>query len=102
MPGDNWNELVETYTEPAKVNHIEEKLTLDQDISKGEYIISLAVLDPAGMLPSLRFAMQNYYNGGRHPIGMIGVNTEPKTFEMDKKTFNDIKADKSLKYVLDK
>jgi len=40
-------------------------------ISNGKYILSLAVTDPAGNSPSLRFATVNYLNGGRHPFGIV-------------------------------
>ena len=40
----------------------------------GQYILALAILDPAGQLPSLRFATRQYFKGGRHPIGIVTVN----------------------------
>ena len=98
MPGDNWNNSSKVYTQPATPNHVEEELTLDKKLDTGDYIISIAVLDPAGMLPSLRFAVQNYFEGGRHPMGHIGVNTEPIYFEIPVSSFNDMRQDKTLKY----
>ena len=98
MPGDNWNNSTKVYTQPATPNHVEEELTLDKKLDTGDYIISIAVLDPAGMLPSLRFAVQNYFEGGRHPMGHIGVNTEPIYFEIPVSSFNDMRQDKTLKY----
>ena len=100
MPGDNWNNSQKVYTQPAAINHIEEELTLDKKIDTGDYIISIAVLDPAGMLPSLRFAIQNYFEGGRHPMGHIGINTEPIYFEIPVSSFSDMRQDKTLKYKL--
>jgi hypothetical protein len=35
--------------------------------------LSVAVLDPAGLQPALRFATRQYWNGGRHPIGRVSV-----------------------------
>ncbi len=57
-------------------------------LSDGEYILTIAVLDPAGNLPSLRFATANYLNGGRHPIGIIDLknnqcNPLPGDFHFD-------------------
>lgn len=100
MPGDNWDNSQKVYTQPAAINHIEEELTLDKKIDTGDYIISIAVLDPAGMLPSLRFAIQNYFEGGRHPMGHIGINTEPIYFEIPVSNFSDMRQDKTLKYKL--
>jgi hypothetical protein len=100
MPGDNWDNSQKVYTQPAAINHIEEELTLDKKIDTGDYIISIAVLDPAGMLPSLRFAIQNYFEGGRHPMGHVGINTEPIYFEIPVSNFSDMRQDKTLKYKL--
>ena len=88
------------YTQPDAIYHIEEELTLDKKIDTGDYIISIAVLDPAGMLPSLRFAIQNYFEGGRHPMGHVGINTEPIYFEIPVSNFSDMRQDKTLKYKL--
>lgn len=98
MPGDKWDNSKKVYTEAAAVTHIEELLTLDTNLDTGDYIISISVLDPAGMLPSLRFAIQNYFEGGRHPMGHIGINTEPVYYEVKSSEFMDMRQDRTLKY----
>jgi hypothetical protein len=100
MPGDKWDNSKKEYLEPATINHIEESLTLDTNLDTGNYIISISVLDPAGMLPSLRFAIQNYFEGGHHPIGHIGINTEPIYYEVKTTEFKDLRQDRTLKYKL--
>ena len=100
MPGDKWDSSKRVYLEPATAYHIEEKLILDANIENGDYIISVAILDPAGMQPSLRFAVKNYFKGGRHPMGHIGVNTDLDNYEIVLSKFDDIKEDKTLKYQL--
>jgi len=100
MPGDNWNTSNRTYDKPAEKYTIDEELTFDGTLDTGSYIISVAVLDPAGMLPSLRFAIQNYVQGGRHPMGYIGVNTQPVKYEVPLTEFADMRQDKTLKYKL--
>lgn len=102
MPGDNWNNEVKRYTIPAETYHVEESVTLDEELPAGEYIISVAVLDPAGMLPSLRFAAVNYFEGGRHPMGYIGVGQTPENFEIANEEFFDIQSDKTLHYIYNK
>ena len=99
-PGDNWDANAKEYTISPTVYHIEEEVLLDANLKDGNYIMSVAVLDPAGMLPSLRFAMQNYFKGGRHPIAYIGVNTQPSNFEIPSSGFLDMRQDKTLKYSL--
>ena len=100
MPGDNWDNNRKEYLEPATVYHITEDLIIDTDIEEGEYIISISVLDPAGMLPSLRFANENYFEGGYHPMGYIGINMKPAETLIDKSLFFDIQSDKTLRYKL--
>lgn len=68
----------------------------------GRYVLTLAVLDPAGMLPSLRFATANYWRGGRHPVGIVAVGMSgggklPAGFP-----FDDPHTDDSLHYVVDR
>ena len=65
-------------------------------ISSGEYILTLAILDPAGNCPCVRFAINNYYNGGRHPIGKVGINHTIDSFSIS--GFDDIQSDTSLSY----
>ena len=65
----------------------------------GTYILALAVLDPAGNVPSLRFATANYINGGRHPLGLFAVGGGeggplPNSFK-----FDDPYTDRSLRYI---
>lgn len=67
-------------------------------VPAGLYVLSIAVLDPAGMQPSLRFATRQYWNGGRHPLGLVGVGRDgggrlPQGF-----AFDDPHTDLSLNY----
>ncbi|MGM9762414.1 MAG: DUF4832 domain-containing protein [Candidatus Cryptobacteroides sp.] len=100
MPGDKWQGG--RYTEEAKLNTIKETLTVDTDIEAGKYAIAVSVLDPAGMLPSLRFAIFNYYNGGRHPMGYVGVNQDIDEYKIPLSSFDDLQKDHSLHYVVEK
>ncbi len=102
MPGDRWDAAKNQYAEPARDNIVEATFNLDGDLKPGKYIISVAVLDPAGMLPSLRFAVMNYFNGGRHPMGYVGVGQELDVYHMADVKFDDIQNDRSLKYVVEK
>lgn len=99
-PNENWNpsKTSEWATLPA-VNKVEGKYKID--LPDGTYILSLAILDPAGDLPSIKFATGNYLKGGRHPMGLVftGENkcdTLPSNFKYD-----DPNADNSLHYNVD-
>jgi hypothetical protein len=64
----------------------------------GEYTLDLAILDPAGMKPSLRFSTVNYFNGGRHPLGLIGVGRDMANPALNAASFDDPMQDNSLGY----
>ncbi len=71
------------------------------DLPAGEYVLSLAVLDPAGMTPSLRFASSQYWNGGRHPVGLVGIDRAGRGKLPDDFVFDDPADDDSLNYVFE-
>lgn len=98
MPGEDWDKVSGKYRVAPPVNLVEAQLTLDADLPEDEYVISLAVLDPAGMQPSLRFACSNYFIGGRHPMGYVGINKELTQYEINASEFRDLKSDRTLKY----
>lgn len=71
------------------------------DVAPGEYVLTLAVLDPAGMRPSLRFATSQYWTGGRHPVGLVGIQQPgrgklPPDFPLE-----DPAQDNTLHYTVD-
>lgn len=100
MPGDQWatNRGIRAYAKPARSYTVSEAFTLDEQVEPGEYYLALAVLDPAGELPCLRLAIKNYFIGGRHPIGRIGVSRDPLRFEINPRRFADPYDDKTLGY----
>jgi hypothetical protein len=100
LPGDNWNEGRRMYmTRPLRYE-VTGRFALPASVSPGRYILALAILDPAGMLPSARFAIENYFIGGRHPIGLIGVDYTVANPHLSAATFDDPAADRTLHYVL--
>lgn len=76
---------------------INEKLDISAGLPAGRYVLALSILDPAGMVPAIRFAVRNYYNGGRTPLGPIGLNTDPGPLTLN--DFDDIQSDNSLYYL---
>lgn len=72
--------------------------TFTPEVAPGRYILALAVLDPAGMVPSLRFATANYFKGGRHPVGLVGIGGERGGALTADVTFDDPRRDTSLHY----
>lgn len=100
LPGDLWatSRGVRAYAKPAQSCTVSDSFSLDEQIEPGEYYLALAILDPAGELPCLRFAIQNYFAGGRHPIGRIGVGRDPLRFEVSPRRFADPYEDRTLRY----
>src|SRR5690606_22566477 len=90
MPGDDWNSDQNKYSRAPELYTFTKTLDLPSNISTGEYIIAISINDPAGNLPSVRFATVNYLQGGRHPMGYIGVNTDLTDFEIPRNVFVDI------------
>jgi hypothetical protein len=102
MPGDRWDDHLQRYTVAPEVYEIRQTLTVNKNLANGEYIIALAIVDPAGMQPSVRFANTNYFEGGIHPVGYIGWNRTVKTPYLNPETFADLANDHSLRYYLPK
>ena len=99
-PNVDWNPpKTSEWATPPAVNRVENIFKID--VPNGTYILSLAILDPAGDLPSIKFATGNYLKGGRHPMGLVKVgenkcDTLPAGFPYD-----DPNADNSLHYEVD-
>ncbi|MBN1480326.1 DUF4832 domain-containing protein [candidate division KSB1 bacterium] len=101
MPGDKWKRSDSLYTVPAAPFIAGGTFKISNELNPGIYKLALAVLDPAGRLPSLRFAIKNYAKGGRHPIGYIGFGADIHSAELDSTTFENPYNDRSLHYIFD-
>ena len=86
------------YENAAAANLVSGQFTLPKSLRRGTYVLALAILDPAGKTPSCRFAVENYFNGGRHPVGRIGVGRELQNHKLPGESFNDLSADTTIGY----
>jgi len=98
MPGDDWDPAAGAYAVKPRSVRVEGRFTVPTSVGTGERILALAVLDPAGNLPGARFSIANYFTGGRHPIGRIGVGMRLAAAELDSATFDDPGQDRTLRY----
>ena len=80
---------------PAQSFRVGCTFTCPAHLERSSYIAALSILDPGGNQPSVRFAIRNYYNGGRHPLASVGVGVAPRLLP---ETFDDPARDGSLKY----
>lgn len=101
FPGDEWDEKEGKYRKPAQAWTCEGTFTVPAEIARGEYVLGLAVLDAdGGMVPALRFANVNYWRGGLHPIGRVGVGVAaPVEAALPENGFDDLAKDQTLHYV---
>ena len=91
LPGDDWDENNDVYLDPPLAHEVDVNITLPgfSQLPAGEYIAALAIVDPIGQTPSLRFAVNNYFDSGRHPFGKVGIGLDvtgnhfldPSTFD---------------------
>ena len=91
-PSETWSDTPAVWAVPAATYQIEENF--DVVAPPGTYILAVAILDPAGMVPSVRFATSNYLTGGRHPVGLVAVQAGmggplPDGFLMDDPGFDE-------------
>ena len=73
--------------------------TLPANFKRGKYVLAFAILDrQGGMTPSARFATLNYFRGGWHPLGFIGIGKAPEEAALKSIVFDDPTFDDSLYY----
>ena len=98
-PGEDWDSEASAYRRPAPPQHATGSATLPNDLKQGDYILALAILDrQGGMEPSVRFAAKNYFRGGWHPFGFIGVGRTPREAALRNIAFDSPAFDSSLSY----
>lgn len=99
LPGEEWDSAAFAYRRPAVLHQDEGRATLPPQIKPGTYVLALAILDrQGGLLPSARFATVNYFRGGWHPLGFIGVGKSPEEAALNDVKFDSPAFDDSLHY----
>ncbi|MEO0422495.1 MAG: DUF4832 domain-containing protein [Pseudomonadota bacterium] len=93
---DGWSPMPLAWGTPPRVNRIRADVAVDAPA--GEYVLSIAVLDPASGQPSLRFATANYWTGGRHPLGLVAIDVDGGGQLPPDTVFDDPMADDTVHY----
>ena len=82
---------------PGNSYAVNVSIPISASLSPGVYTLAVSINDPAGDLPSLRFANQNYYHGGITPLGKFGYGQYNNSQNLE--PFDSLKSDASLFYV---
>ncbi len=99
LPGEDWDSSAFAYRRAAKQNLSTGTATLPSGMRAGRYILALAILDrQGGMVPSARFATENYFRGGWHPFGFIGIGKAPEEVSLTNIPLDSPAFDDSLSY----
>jgi hypothetical protein len=88
--GDDWDFDNNRYKEEAKIYRVSGNFNTPKELKNGEYILSVSILDPSSMRPSVKFAVTNYYKGGRTAIGVVGIGVHPSG---SLPAFDDLESD---------
>ena len=94
-PGDDYNIIKKEYQVPAESYTFKLSADIPETLSGKSYIVAVSINDPSCDKPAIRFACENYINGGYHPLGVVGYNVEPEKMNIK---FNDIEEDKTINY----
>ncbi len=117
LPGDRWQQFAywnselyryvldsqpARYQVPAETHRVTGSFILPANLRRGNHVLALSVLDPAGHVPACRFANINYFTGGYHPLGRIGIGVAVNNPELAPSLFDNPAHDTSLGYSLAK
>ena len=97
LPGDNYEVEVGHYTDAPETNLVSARLNVE-GVPQGEYIVGLTILDPAGMLPSVRFANVEAFQGGYTILGSVGVGCDAAP--LGEQDWFDLRDERTLHYVI--
>jgi len=101
LPGEAWNPKEQRYSKPAPEILVKASIPLPESLNPGIYAVTLAILDPeGGNLPCVRFEIKNYWQGGLHPMGLLGVGVENKNPAVDPGSFYTDPVDPKVHYEL--
>ena len=92
LPGDDWDEEMDRYRVPAKTYSVGTTVSLPGHLKvpAGEYIVALSIPDPDLDELGLRFAIQNYFEGDFHPLGIVAYGVNPTDrFTLSTESFAD-------------
>lgn len=82
---------------PGEAVTIARTFPLPPGLAAGQYVVTLAILDPSGLVPAARFAVEPYWMGGRTPLGPVAIGVAAPSSQLNE--FDDLQSDNSLYYL---
>ena len=82
---------------PGEPIAVSRSFPLPPGLAAGQYVVTLAILDPSGLVPAARFAVEPYWMGGRTPLGPVAIGAAAPESRLNE--FDDLQSDQSLYYV---
>jgi hypothetical protein len=103
LPGTGWDSPTQAYRQAPPTCQVSARLKLPADLPVGAYLVTLAILNAeGGNLPAVRFEIQNYWAGGLHPMGRLGVGMRAATPVVDAASFFTLPIDPAVHYLVGK
>ncbi len=99
LPGDKWDAATQKYRVAPLAYKVQARLVLPARLAPAKYFVALSILDPAGNRPAVQFATTQYWQGGFHILGSIGVGTKNVISTVEGVSFDDLAQDRSLRYI---
>ena len=97
MPGDDWDFQKSRYRIPAETYTACAVFRLPP-LPAGRYTLAVAILDPSCGRPNILFATRQYFNGGWHPMGYVGIGESIANPMISPRLFDDQRTDDSIRY----
>lgn len=93
LPGDDWDSEIQKYRIPPETHTVTQKFSLPTggELPRGNYIVALSIPDPQSEALGVRLAIENYFDGDLHPIGMFayGVDLDDDEVALGPALFDD-------------
>ena len=98
LPGDDWDAQAGRYRIAAQVYQLRGEFQIPRTLPRAKYFLALSILDPAGNVPAVQLATANYFRGGLHPLGRVGVGIGADDVNLQNVKFDDSNDDRRLRY----
>jgi hypothetical protein len=97
LPGDSWDAVAQSYKTAPVASIVRTRLRLGA-VPRGEYLLAVSVIDPAGNSPALHMATSQYWSGGLHLLARVSVAAPARDAALRGIAFDTPGSDRSLRY----